>query len=152
MSNRLLGRHPARVLVIVLGLLVVLNLAFFVGREQDSSEEGTDTLPSTVEDVLPPRGSTTGLIVDVVADLRAGLTGVLIIDDVCIPEDQLDVDPSLGTVAFRPGPDKEFENFEPGNHEVVVVYREATLPHPDEPCDPSVPGLSAARWSFRAAS
>ena len=152
MPNRLLGRHPTRVLVIVLGILVVLNLAFFLGREQDSSEEGTDTLPSTVENVTPARGSTTGLITDVIADLRAGLTGVLIIDDLCIPEDQLDVDPSLGTVAFRPGPDKEFENFEPGNHEVVVVYRESTDTEPPNPCDASVAGLSAARWSFRAAS
>ena len=43
---------------------------------------------------------------DVDVRLRDGLTGVLVIDGVRLPEDQLEIDPATSTIVFRPGPDK----------------------------------------------
>ena len=145
-------RHPWRIAVVVLALLAVLNLGILLAANSDTSEPRDEALPSSVESVRPGPGATASLVTDVQADLDPGLTGVLIIDGLCVPEDQIDVDPSLGTVAFRPGEDKDIERFEPGEHTVVVVYRDATLPAPTEPCDESQAGFSAYRWSFRATS
>ncbi len=144
MSNRILGRHPGRVLVVVVGLLVVLNLAFFVGRSSDTSEPGRESLPGTVESVSPVAGSQADRRTTVTADLRDDLRGVLVIDGLRIPEDQLEVpfgNPQ-GIVSFRPGPDQEFADFEPGEHTVVVLYWPQNEP---EPSDPDSYG-----WRFRA--
>jgi hypothetical protein len=146
------ARHPWRIAIVAVGLLGVLNLGILIAANTDTSEPGTENLPSSVERVAPSPGDVTGLVTDVAADLAAGLTGVLLVDGACVPEDQLDVDPSLGTISFRPGPDKDLRRFEPGEHEVVVVYRDATDPEPANPCDASQEGLTAFRWRFRAAS
>jgi hypothetical protein len=146
---RSIVRHPWRVAVVVIALLAVLNLGFLLAASSDTSEPAEAGLPSSVERVEPEPGSTTGLLVDVAVDLRNGLTGVLAIDGVCIPEDQLTVDESLGTVTFRPGEGKEFERFEPRTHDVVVTYRDAREPKPDNPCTEFE---GAFRWSFRATS
>ena len=135
--------------MVIAAVLVVLNLAYFLGREQDSSEPGESTLPARVESVAPDPGSTTGKVVDVVADLQDGFTGGLMIDNTCIPLDQLDGEDSpTGTLSFRPQEGYVFDEFEPGLHEVIVFYRDATGPVPDNDCDASFEGVSAYPWSF----
>lgn len=152
MAQQPLFRHPWRVAIVAVALLAVLNLAILLAANSDTSEPGTKNLPSDVERVAPDPGATTGLVVDIVADLTPGLTGVLLVDGLCVPEDQLDVDPSLGTIAFRPGAGNDITRFDPGEHDIVVVYRQADEPEPDNPCDAAQRGLSSFRWSFRAAS
>jgi uncharacterized protein (DUF2237 family) len=46
---------------------------------------------------------------------------MLLIDGEVIPDDQLVRVTSLGQVIFRPGPDKEFESFEPGATVVLTA-------------------------------
>lgn len=153
MAAGILGRHPARVLVVIAALLVVLNLAYFLGREQDSSEPGESTLPARIESVAPEPGSTTGKVVDVVADLENDLTGGMAIDGVCVPLDQLEGEDSpLSTLSFRPQEGYIFDEFDAGLHEVTVYFRDETGPVPDNDCDASFEGVSAYRWSFRAAA
>jgi hypothetical protein len=142
MSNVILGRHPARVIVVVVGVLAVLNLAFFIGRAQDSSEPGVNLLPSAVESVSPEPGTQADRRITVTADLLDGLTGVLEIDGQRLPEDQLDYVEPQGIISFQPGPDQELSSFEPGEHTVRVLYWKATE---DEPSDPDSFG-----WRFRA--
>ena len=142
MPDRILGRHPWRVVVVGAGLLLVLNLAFLLGRSSDTSEPGTERLPSTVESVRPRPGSQADLGIAVTADLRDDLTGVLVIDGQRIPEDQLEYSPPQGIITFRPGPDKDLEEFEAGDHTVQVLYWNQTEDEPDEP--------DSFGWSFRA--
>ena len=139
-----LVRHPLRVVIVVVGMLAVLNLGLLLGRSSDTSEPGEETLPSAVERVSPSPGSTVGRRPEVSVDLRAGLTGVLVIDGLRFPEDQLAIDPSLGTIVFRPGADTEISEFEPGEHTVTVLYWRATE---DEPPDPDSTG-----WRFRSSA
>jgi len=56
-------------------------------------------------------------------DLRPGWTGVLIVNGVEIPEDQLDLDnlESLGQVLFTPGDGKAIEQYEAGENCVTAV-------------------------------
>jgi hypothetical protein len=141
-SNGILGRHPGRVLVVIAGVLVVLNLGFFIGREQDSSEPGEEALPLAVERVSPEPGTQADRRITVSVDLQDGLTGVLVIDGQRLPEDQLDYVGPQGVISFQPGPDQELSSFEPGEHTVQVLYWSATEP---EPADPDSYG-----WRFRA--
>jgi hypothetical protein len=141
-ANRILGRHPERVIIITIGLLVVLNLAFLIGRNSDTSEPGTDALPSTVESVSPEPGTQADRRIAVTADLRDGLTGVLVIDGQRIPEDQLEYIDPQGIITFRPGADTDLSAFEAGEHTVQVLYWDQTE---NEPADPDSFG-----WRFRA--
>ncbi|MGE0879219.1 MAG: hypothetical protein AB7L13_10255 [Acidimicrobiia bacterium] len=56
--------------------------------------------------------------------LIPGYTGILEIDGVRIPEDQLIVDKSsnLNTILFQPGKDTEFPEFRSGLHTVVARF------------------------------
>jgi hypothetical protein len=143
-ARRTFLRHPGRVAIVVVGLLAVLNLGYFLSREQDSSEPSTDELPNAIERVDPTPGSQADRRIAVTADLRDDLTGVLVIDGQRIPEDQLE--PSVpnpqGIVSFRPRPDQAFSSFEAGEHTVQVLYWKQTE---DEPPDPDSYG-----WRFRA--
>ncbi len=141
-ASGIFGRHPGRVLVVVAGVLVVLNLAFFIGREQDSSEPGEAALPAAVESVSPEPGTQADRRITVSVDLGDELTGVLEIDGLRLPEDQLDYVAPQGIISFQPGPDQEFSSFGPGEHTVRVLYWKATE---DEPADPDSYG-----WRFRA--
>jgi hypothetical protein len=127
---------------VVVALLAVLNLGYFLSREQDSSEPSTDELPSAIEQVDPAPGSQADRRIAVTADLRDDLTGVLVIDGLRIPEDQLEFNDPLGVITYRPGPDQEFPSFEAGEHTIQVLYWKQTE---DEPPDPDAYG-----WRFRA--
>jgi hypothetical protein len=109
--------------VVVLGVAAIfaLNLliiAAFIGGQGD---EGP-SLPVEIEDVTPAPNSVIRPQEDVGADLDDTYTGVLLIDDVEIPLDQLQVVPPLGQVIFRPGEGKEISRLAPGPHRATIEY------------------------------
>ena len=122
----------------------MLNLGVLLVASSDTSAPDTEALPATVEAISPETNEITGLVDDITVDLRDDLTGVLVVDGVEIPEDQLDRVPELGVVTFRPGPDKELTRLRAGENTVVVKYWERTK---DRPANP--PSFS---WRFRAAA
>jgi hypothetical protein len=134
-----------RVVVVVVGLVLVLNLAFFVGRSSDTSDPERDPLPASVESVTPRPGTQADRRAAVSVDLQDGLTGVLFIDGQRVPEDQLEYSNPQGIVTFRPGEDKDLESFEPGEHTAGVCYWSQTENQPVE-CE-SAPSF---QWRFRA--
>ena len=132
-------RHPWRFAIVAAVLLVVVNLFFFLLSESDTSQDA-NTLPRNVESITPENGEI--LQDEIVVDLRNTFTGVLVIDGAEVPEDQLTRVVDLGQVAFRPGPDKDIEKFEPGLHTVTVLYWEQGQRRPRQP--------DAYGWNFRA--
>ena len=137
-------RHPGRVAVVVVGLLIVLNLGVVLLNSSDTSQGGGPTLPVTVESISPERGELTTLIDTISVDLRDDLTGVLVIDGIEIPEDQLDRVVELGQISFRPGPNKELSKLRAGDNTVVVLYWQQGKARPAHP--------ATFGWSFRAAA
>ena len=119
-----LFRHPGRVAVVVIALVVVVNLAFVLGHNTDTTPTSSSrgVLPATIESISPQRGELTGLIDDITVDLDDSYTGVLVVDRREIPEDQLDRVVELGQVSFRPGPGKDITRFEAGEIDVSVLY------------------------------
>jgi hypothetical protein len=139
-----LFRHPGRVAIVAIALILVLNLGIVLLATSDTTPGGQRALPNDVESISPERGQLTGPIDDVTVDLLDNLTGVLVIDGVEIPEDQLDRVPELGIVSFRPGPGKDITRFRAGDNTVSVLYWPRTKSRPANP-----PRFG---WRFRAAA
>jgi hypothetical protein len=121
-ARRRLFKHPGRVAIVAVTLLVVLNLAILLFNQADTSPQGEKALPVDIQAVEPQPDQITGLIDTVTVDLADQYTGVLVIDGVEIPEDQLERVIGIQTVSFRPGPDKIISRFRAGENTVIVKY------------------------------
>jgi hypothetical protein len=142
--RRPLFRHPWRVAIIAVALLVVLNLGAVLLANADTSVNGRPALPADIESISPERGELVGLVDDVTVNLLDSYTGVLVIDGVEIPEDQLDRVPELGIITFRPGPGKDITKLRTGENTAEVLYWLRTKDRPEHP--------ARFGWSFRAAA
>ena len=142
-ARRRLFKYPGRVAIVAITVLVVFNLGVILLNESDTSQTGAASLPADIQAVSPTPNSITGLIDDVTVDLADRYTGVLVIDGVEIPEDQLERVVGIQTVTFRPGPDKVFSRFRSGTNQVVVKYWDGRLQ--DRPARPF-----SYSWSFVA--
>jgi hypothetical protein len=145
-ERRRLFKHPGRVAIVAVTLLVVANLGIILLNEQDTSQTGPKALPQDIEAVSPLPGELTGLVDTVSVDLADRYTGVLVIDGVEIPEDQLQRVEGIQTVSFRPGPGKEFSQFRAGENTVTVKYWDGRLQ--DRPAN----GLYSYSWTFKASA
>jgi len=142
-ARKRLFKHPGRVAVVAISLLVVFNLGIFLFNESDTSPQGEKALPVDVQAVSPEPEQITGLIDTVTVDLADQYSGVLIIDGVEIPEDQLDRVVGIQTISFRPGPDKAIGRFRAGENTVTVLYWDGRLQdRPDK--------TYSFGWSFQA--
>ncbi len=130
-----------RVAIVVGVLLAVVNLLVYLGTQMNTDDTAKGA-PVAVQSVLPEPGSIVRQQEDLVADLRDDLFGVLLVDGIEIPEDQLQRVVPLGRVSFRPGPDKEFERWSPGVHQAQVLYWPQTDERPDNP--------ASFNWTFRS--
>jgi len=126
-ARKRLFKHPGRVAVVAISLLVVFNLGIFLFNESDTSPQGEKALPVDIEAVSPEPDQITGLIDTVTVDLADQYSGVLVIDGIEIPEDQLTRVVGIQTVSFRPGPDKVISKFRDGENQVAVKYWEGRL-------------------------
>lgn len=133
-------RHPWRFAIVATGLVVVANLLWYVGHTADTSNR-TRLLPSEVVSVLPAPGTQVRVQDTVTADLRADLIGVLVVDGVELPENQVSRVVPLGEISFRPGKGKVFERLEPGAHRAEVIYWPQIKTRAE--------GTSTFSWSFR---
>jgi hypothetical protein len=144
-ARRRLFKHPGRVAVVAITLLVVFNLGIILLNESDSTPTGPKALPADIEAISPGQNQLTGLIDTVTVDLADQYSGVLVIDGVEIPEDELERVVGIQQVSFRPGPDKVISRFRAGVNDVVVQYWNGRVQ--DRPAKPF-----SFHWSFRAAA
>jgi hypothetical protein len=114
-------KNPGRVAIVAGGSLLAVNLAVFAALSQDTSTPREDR-PEAIEQLFPAENAQARPQDAIVVDLADDLQGVIYIDDVRIPEDQLEGDASLGQVIFRPGDDQQFEELPDGVHNIVVEY------------------------------
>jgi hypothetical protein len=142
-ARRRLFQHPGRVAIIAITVLVALNLGIVLLNESDTSQTGPKSLPVDIEAVSPLPGQLTGLVDTVTVDLADQYSGVLVVDGVEIPEDELERVVGIQQVSFRPGPDKAFSRFRAGENTVVVRYWNGRLQ--DRPAKPY-----SFSWSFVA--
>jgi hypothetical protein len=139
-----LFRHPWRILIVVLGLALVVNLAIVLGMNSDTSDRGQQGINKDVVQIRPGRGSIVNPLDDIEVRLRSGLTGVLVLNGKRLPEDQLVVDNATSTITFRPAPGREISRLAAGTNDVAVLYWKQTESEPAKP--------QSFGWSFRAAA
>jgi hypothetical protein len=127
MSTPTRKRKPLRVVIVVGGLLLAANLLWFAGLDNSKS---TSPLPSQIKQLFPGNQQVIRPQDTVGAQLNTGLQGVLYINGGQIPDDQINGDPGLGLVTFRPGcngsrtsaSDCEYSEFQPGTMNLAVDF------------------------------
>ena len=87
-------------------------------------EEETELVrPQAIRSVSPIEDAQEVRQTSIYAELAAGFDGELSFDSNPIPLDQTDKLQTGGNrISFTPGPDKEYESFEPGRHCASVRY------------------------------
>jgi hypothetical protein len=144
-ARRRLFKHPGRVAVVAISLFAVFNAGIFLFNESDTTQQGEQALPVDIEAVRPEPNQITNLLSTVTVDLADRYSGVLVIDGIEIPEDQLDRVVGIQTVSFRPGRDKAIGRFRAGENTVTVLYWDGRLQdRPEKPYSYS--------WSFVASA
>jgi hypothetical protein len=118
---RKLVEHPGRVAIVISTLAVVIALVAVALHRSDTDTRNERIYPTSVETVTPRPGELIRQQDTITADLRDGLTGVLLIDGAEVPLDQLEIVKPLSQISFRPGPGKDLERFEPGDHTATVL-------------------------------
>ena len=114
---------PYRVAVSLLLALAAAVLYIGVVSSVDHKTEITNS--RNVVAVRPPADATVLRQTRIFAELKAGFTGILIVDGVEIPEDQLDRLEGANTVGFTPGEGTEIGELKPGRRCATVLYWQA---------------------------
>lgn len=107
---------------LVLSVLLALGVGGLIYAFSEGKSEVPKVTVPGVERVSPTAGTFALRQDRIVADLQTGFDGVLQLDGVEIPDDQLQRTIELGIVSFQPGPEKEFETLAPGRHRARVVF------------------------------
>ncbi len=123
-------------MLVALGLLVAAGAMLAAILRTDTDE---DTPPTSsgrrdvVEHLLPPDGSEILRQAELGADLAPGFEGVLVVNEVEIPADQLRLVPEQNQVFFTPGEGKVIEELAAGRNCIVVVaWRSSVGRGPDD--------------------
>jgi hypothetical protein len=113
---------------LVIGLVIAGSLGvIFYGCSKIEHDDGTNDIAVTdsspAEQLIPPRNSEILRQEAVGIDLKAGWTGVLQVNGVEIPEDQVDDDAlaSTGVLTYTVGDDKAVERFIAGENCVTAI-------------------------------
>lgn len=125
---------------LLLAALVGFVYAFTLGRGT------TDIVPTgdAVERLVPPQGSQILRQSEIGIDLAPEWTGVLQVNGLEIPEDQLRRVPAQNQVFFTPGPGQEIEELPAGQVNVVALIWRPVADETREDAD-------TVRWSFSVA-
>jgi hypothetical protein len=113
-------RNPLRVLIVVAGLLLAVNVWIIAGVSQRTNRE--PTLPNAIEELIPKTGDLVSPQSTIGVNLRDDLSGALQFDGVEIPLDQLVEQPTVGIITFSPGPTQDLTKLPQGAHRITVVY------------------------------
>ena len=119
--------HPTRLLTprrAVITLLLAVSVgALVLGFQSHQEESDTVEVRDAAVSRVFPRPGDINVRQDAVGyELAFGYTGVLQIDRVEIPEDQIDRIAGINRVSFTPGAAKELESLTAGRHCATAVF------------------------------
>jgi hypothetical protein len=126
-----------------LGCIGLLVVAVNSTRRGDTP---TDVIQSggtaqVVEAFIPTNGAATPRQVQVGIDLSSAYDAALVVNEIVIPEDQLERRPELNQVLFTPGPDKVIKELKAGQNCVEALIRRI---------DGTPAALTNPKWCFSA--
>jgi hypothetical protein len=112
---------------IVAAVVLATAIAAFVGAYLSFNEGGDDPVLRSggqdeyVEALIPDRNSQVPQQAPIGVDLVTGWTGVLVVNGVEIPEDELNITQELGLVEFTPADGRTVERLEGGQNCVTAI-------------------------------
>lgn len=120
------SEHTGRVASLrklVFPALILLGLSFFALAGLAGRSDGQVDLGNGLEAVAPvDRAEAQARQVTVIADLAPGYTGVLKVNDITIPANQLLPDDGLNKLMFRPGEGKVIDALRPRQNCAEVSF------------------------------
>lgn len=108
--------------VVVSSLLALAAAIFYVGLISSVDKKTDEERDQRVVQVLPAPDEFALRQDRIYVKFDPDYTGVLLVDGVEIPEDQIDRDEGLDTAAFTPGEGKEISELTPGERCATAVY------------------------------
>jgi hypothetical protein len=115
-------RFVTRYGIVVSLLLAAAAAALYIGVVSSVDHKTEITNSQNVVAVRPADGDSALRQARIFAELKSGFTGILIVDGIEIPEDQLDRLEGINTVGFTPGAGTEISELTPGRRCATVVY------------------------------
>jgi hypothetical protein len=133
----------ALITLLVLGCIGLLVLAVNNTRRGDTETDVTLSggASQVVEQLIPGNGAATPRQVQIGIDLGSAYDAALVVNDIVIPEDQLERRPELNQVLFTPGPDKVIKELKAGSNCVEALIRRV---------DGTPASLNNPKWCFSA--
>lgn len=125
---------------------IALGLIVFGFASAETGDADVRFSDAAIERVTPKPATLVLRQSQVGIDLAPGYEGLLVIDRVQLPPDQLATDDAQNTVYFSPRPGTEIEEFAPGPHTITACYwKIADRDRVDNNCDRA----AVFTWSFK---
>jgi hypothetical protein len=114
--------HPARIAIIAVGLLVVVNVVI-IGTRSEVRGALVPERSSAIIQLSPQEGENIPPQAPIVVSLKDAYVGQLSIDGHLIPQDQVTIrNPNFYELTFEPTPGHDIHRFSPGPHQATIEY------------------------------
>ena len=114
--------HPARVAIIAVGLLIVVNAAV-IGTRSEVRGALVPERSSAIIELSPQEGENIQPQAPIVVSLKDAYVGQLSIDGHLIPQDQVTIrNPNFYELTFQPTTGKDIQEFTGGPHQATIEY------------------------------
>tara|TARA_X000000368_G_scaffold328694_1_gene265749 strand:- start:1213 stop:1617 length:405 start_codon:yes stop_codon:yes gene_type:complete len=108
--------------LIILSLTALLSLTIYFGISFYQNNNETKELPSVIENISPLPNDQVPQQASLEIDLPVGYELTLIVDNYIIPTSEILYIEGTGVYVWKPGLNKTFEVWNPGNHEITITW------------------------------
>ena len=124
--------------LIFLSLTALLSLTIYFGISFYQNNNEIKELPSVLEKISPLPNDQVPQQTSVEIDLPVGYELTLIIDNYIIPNSEILYLEGTGVYVWKPGPNKTYEVWNPGKHEIKITWSRIT----------GLPDVGEFTWTF----
>ena len=129
-------KQTYRFIILLLTGLLALVITWGVTFAQDNNEELV--LPGSLENIYPLPYDQVPQQVSLEIDLPVGYELTLVVDNYIIPSSEILYIEGTGVYVWKPGPNKTFEVWNPGKHEIKITWSRVT----------GLPDVGEFSWTF----
>ena len=129
-------KQTYRFIILLLTGLLALVITWGVTFAQDNNEELM--LPGSLENIYPLPYDQVPQQVSLEIDLPVGYQLTLIVDNYIVPQSEIQYVEATGVYIWGPGPNKTFEVWNPGTHNVKISWDTIT----------GLPDFGEYEWEF----
>ena len=108
--------------LIILSLTALLSLTIYFGISFYQNNNETKELPSVIENISPLPNDQVPQQASLEIDLPVGYELTLVVDNYIIPSSEILYIEGTGVYVWKPGLNKTFEVWNPGNHEITITW------------------------------